>query len=269
MADDSPRLALLTPESERELKEKSSEDSYDGPDLSALANGVVRNLAWLGAVVIGAAIALGYISVKINPIVGGLAFAGMAGLAYALQAHDDSVSITFAISMAVVGVFLLEYIAPSSVVSALPFEGVVNAVDPIEFAVVGAFVILSWWIIDIRFIKRSGVKAETVAKRVGSRTEDLLEEWLSVGRVLVITGIGVSAIILDQIGMIGGEIASYAAEVPYLAADVLAIGIGYLSLGGELPVVGGVDFIAGIDPGAYLIITGAILGVAVGVHYAD
>lgn len=236
------------------------------------AKQLARNVAFLGGVLVAAAIALGWISVNISPLVGGLVFAGLVGMSYALFENDDELSITFALSAVAIGMVLAEFVLPgwvtAPIVDVLPTE-LVTGWNPVEFAVLAAAVILAWWFIDIRFISRSGVKAETVAKRMRKRVEKLVGEWFSITRVSIMLGVGIGLIILNELGMLTGELAGMAAEVPYLAANVATILIGYLALGGDVPFFNGIPFLEAIGSTGWLIITGVVLVLAVGVDNAD
>lgn len=246
----------------------SSSSSSSSSSTSKQARTVMRNVAWLGAVVVGAAIALGYISVEFSPVLGGLAFAGMAGLAYALNEHDDSVSISFALTLVAVLLLLAHYVAPDVVLEALPFE-IPQSLDPVHFAILVAFVVAAWWVIDIRFISRSGVKPDTVAKRLSSRIQDLFEAYAATARVGFLLGVGIGVIILNQMGIIAGDLVSMAGEAPYLAAELATIAMGYLALGGDVPLVEGIPVVENIGSTGFLFLSGLALVLAVGVKYAD
>lgn len=237
---------------------------------------VVRGLAWLGAIAVGLGVAFGTINTFVSPLAAGLAFAAFIGLAYALGENDDEVSITFGLSAIALAVVLAEFVLPEWFVAPIAEwllgwgpAGWFAGWSALEFAVLTVAVIAAWWFVDIRFISRSGVKAGTVAKRFRARTEKLLEEWFTVTRVSVMLGFGIGIIILQQLGMLTGDIGSIAAEVPYLAVNIVTILLGYLALGGEVPFFDGIPFLESIGAVGWVILTGAALVIAVGVDYAD
>lgn len=255
---------------------KRADNKSASRDRQRQARELMRRFAWVGAVLIAVTLALGWISLRISPLVGALAFIGLAGLSYAMAEHDDSISLTFALSAVAIGVLIAEFVAPGWLVEPIaefllgwgPAEWFAGW-DPVTFAVLTGVTIVGWWIIDIRLISRSGVKAETVAKRLSTRIQNLVEEWLSVGRVAVMLLIGIGLLVLNQLGMLSGEFVSIVGEVPQLAANVFTILLGYLALGGDVPWLNGIPFLEEVGATGFVIVAAIVLVIAVGVEYAD
>jgi hypothetical protein len=237
---------------------------------------IIRGIAWLGAIAVGLGGAFGYLNTIVSPWAAGIGFAAFVGLAWALGENDDEVSITFALSTIAIGVLAAEFVAPAWVVDPIAEwllgwgpAGWFAGWSAVEFAVLSFAMIALWWFIDIRFISRSGVKPETVAKRFGKRLEGMIGQYLSVVRVAIMAGFAVGFFILQQLGMITGDLMGYAGEAPYLAADLATILLGYLALGGDVPFFNGIPFLEAIGTGGWLALTGIVLVLAVGVDYAD
>jgi len=229
----------------------------------------IRTIAWLGGVVAAWLVSFGYITVQAGPMVAFLAFAGGIGLAYALGTNEDELSITFALSLVAVGLLIAEFLLPGAVTSRLPYyETISESLDPLTFALLAGLTIIGWWIIDIRLIQRSGVKPDTVAKRVRSRAEKLVQAYVTMGRIgvgLILAGL---VIVLSELGVLAGEIWAYIADAPFIAANFLTSLIGYAALGGPV-LVEDVPIVGDLTAGGFAILALTIMAVAAGVKYAD
>jgi len=229
----------------------------------------VRRLAWMGGVVVAGAVSFGYISFEVGPMVAFLVFTAVIGLAYALGSNDDELSISFALSLVAVALLIAEFLLPGAVTSRLPYYGAISStLDPLTFALLAGLTILGWWVIDIRLIQRSGVKPDTVAKRVRARAEKLVEAYVTMGRI----GVGLIAagvvVVLSELGVLAGEIWSYVAEAPFIGVNFLLSFIGYVALGGPV-LVESVPVVGDLTAGGFALIALSLMAVAAGVKYAD
>lgn len=234
------------------------------------ASRLVRNVAWLGAVLLAVAIATGYIAVEFSPLWAAAAFAGTIGLGYALVGNDDELSISFALTVVAVGLLIIEFVLPEQFVGAVSSETLTWPPDPVDFAILSGVVIFAWWLIDIRLIQRSGVKPNTVAKRLSSRVQRLVEEWLSIARIAFMLGVLIGVLVLNTfVAPVLGELGSIAGEVPYIVSNIVTLGLGYLALGGDVPFLNGIPVVGEIGSLGFLLLGGVVFLVAVGVDYAD
>ena len=234
------------------------------------ANRLVRNVAWLGGLLVAVAIATGYIAVQFSPVWGAVAFAGTIGLAYALAGNNDELSISWALSAIAIGGLLIAYFAPEFAVDAISSRTITWPPDPWKLAVLVAATIAVWWVIDIRLISRSGVKPDTVAKRFRSRAEGLAESWFTIFAVAFGATLTIGVLLLNTfVGPVIGELADLFTMAPYAVADVATILLGYLALGGDVPILNGIPFLSEVGATGWVFLAGAILLLAVGVDFSD
>jgi len=237
---------------------------------SSTSKMAVRRLAWMGGVVIAGAVSFGYISFEVGPMIAFLVFAAVIGMAYALGSNDDELSISFALSLVAVGLLIAEFLLPGAVTSRLPYyDAISETLDPVTFALLAGLSILGWWVIDIRLIQRSGVKPDTVAKRVRARAENLVEAYVTMGRIGVGLILAGGVVVLSELGVLAGEMWAYVADAPFIAANFLISLIGYAALANSVVVVGDVPVVGDITAAGFGILALAITAVAAGVKYDD
>lgn len=196
-------------------------------------------------------------------------------------------SVPFALSAVavalVVGQFLPAWLTEPFTIFGALFEQAtglsVRSVDPVRFAVLTAGVIVLMWILDIRifsaFRRSSGrpeaVNPDKVANRLVARIQGFVEDWFNIGRAVLFLGFSLLALGLVALAGLGGDIAGeWLAQAPVVAAGVFNWAIGFLALGGEVPVVGDWPIIGGIFSAVgglgatgFLLLTGSILVAAV------
>ncbi len=219
-----------------------------------------------------AVLTFGIVSVEVNPWLAGVAVSVIAVVAYGIADDDDEVSISFAFTLAIVGVFVLKMVVPQSLTGMLPVMPYLQGIDAQQFAVLGLAIVGIYWVIDERFIspgKRTPTP-ETVAENFSDRVQNLVKQWLSIARVMFILGIMIGVLLLNTfIAPIIGELGTLAAESPYIVADVVTLGLGYLALGGDVPLFNDIPFLSEIGSQGFLLLGLLALGLAVGVDYSD
>lgn len=208
---------------------------------------LVKSVIGLVAVLVGVGIATGAVGLAVNPVVAGMVVAGFAGLAYGV-AQGDEFSVSFGLTVGAALVVLFQ-LAPDVISSRLPFAPAIEGLDAITVVVIVGMVVLFWWVLDIRFISQTAKNPDTVAKKVNKRFVKLIETYATVGRVAFIAGITAGVAILGQAGVGLGEVGAIVADVPWIAANIATAGLGYLSLGGSLPVIGSLN--ANVTPALF------------------
>lgn len=229
---------------------------------------LARNLVWVVAALIAGVIAFGFVSVTINPLLAAGGFATFAAVAYATAASEDEISVTFGLSLIVVLGLVLEFLVPQGIVSRLPIAPYLNQVDVVTLTIMTVVVILFWWVLDIRFLSNQAKNPETVADKLGDRVATLFEQYVSIGRITLLASVSLGLIVLDQFGVLVGELTAIASESPWVLSNIVSSGLGYLALGGEVPLLSDVPVISEVGPQGFLIIAVLAVIIAIGVEYS-
>lgn len=205
----------------------------------------------------------------------------------AITSRIGGFSIPFALSavavVLVVGQFLPTWATEPFTIFGVLFEQVtglpVRQIDAVEFAVITAGVIGLMWVLDIRifsaFRRSSGrpeaVNPDKVANRLVARVEGFAEDWFNISRAFVFLAFSLVVLALGVAAGLGGDIAAeWLAEAPVLAAGVFNWLVGFLALGGEVPIVGDwpvigpiLDVLAGLGATGWLLLAGGLLAAGV------
>jgi len=229
----------------------------------------LRTATWLGAFIVAAVVAFGYVSLEISPVVAGLGFALLVAIAYGTATDGDELSITFALSLIAVIMLIWEYVLPEAIQTRLPFSPLIESADVLTYVVLITLSILVWWVIDARFLEERNAKTpERVADKVTDRFERLIEAYVTMGRIgaaLILAGV---VIVLSEFGVLAGELWAYVGDAPFIAGNILMAGIGYVALGGQI-IVDYVPIVSDLSPSGWAVLALAIIIVAAGVKYAD
>lgn len=180
------------------------------------------------------------------------------------------VSLSWVVSFVVVVALLIELAAPQAVVSALPggevVSDLVSAVGTLTLALVAGIAIVVGWVVSARFGSRGRLTASGTADRVEDRFERFVSEWLSVTRIVATGLVAFGFMLATQFGTVLGEIGQYLAEAPVVVSQVATIGLGWVALGGNIPVIG--TLFAGVTPQQWALIGLVLLGLGVTVRNA-
>lgn len=192
-------------------------------------------------------------------------------------------SVPFALSMVGVGALIFGFLLPDTFVELLAPLGTaltrltgvdVGRLDPGRLALFSFSAILVIWTVDIRitsaFRRSSGqpeaANPDTVFRALTRRVERLLDDYIEIGIAAGLLMVAIGANLLGGVGQIGGDVAARAGEAPELVAGLFTWALGYVGLGGQvpvladLPVVGPVlDVARGIDPVAFAAIAGIVI----------
>lgn len=153
--------------------------------------------------------------------------------------------------------------------TALGMDGTLGAFDALKLAATALFATIGYWIVTLR--AGSGPqRPETVwtgifgtgeGERKGKATQ-LVETYLTgfrVGVTFVLFGV---ITLFSEMGDAAGILMSFLGEAPVVVSNLVAIVLGWVTMVGELPVIGAVDL--GLSPWGWLLIVGSVLVVAVG-----
>lgn len=195
-----------------------------------------RALVGLTSVVIGVAVALGYIGVSTPPLAAAIVVALFLALTYGVM-DGDEFSVSFGLTVAAVIVAVYK-VLPESLATRLPLGSLISDLDGLTVAVTVVAIILVWWVIDIRFLTGWAKKPEKVAKQVRGKAIRLVEDWAIIGRVAIVA-VGMAGVVLfGQFGAGLGELGNVVGDAPFVAGQIVTAILGYLAAGGSLPVVG-------------------------------
>jgi len=201
------------------------------------------------------------------PILAGLLVVALAGAAGLWRA---GVSPSWTLSFVAVLALLAEFVLPAAVIDAVPGSGLVGTVlggiGGLTLAVSTVLLIVAYWLLDARFGEGSAQSAEGVAEDVQERSQRYLMEWLTVSRLAVTGVVTVGAFALTQAGTLLGDLGSLAAMAPVAVSHGATIILGWLALGGNLPVLG--PLVSGLTPPQWALITLGFLVVGVSVKNA-
>lgn len=252
----------------------------DGNNKSATSDGLLAGLARMGsgiAVMISAAlvvaIALGV------PVVGGIfgdlntaaILFGAVVASYYVTATSGEVSFAFTVTSVAVLLLLAEFVLPGWVVSAVPpfWEWVgfqAGAIDPVRFAVTAVIAVLASWAFSIRVWGRAK-KPDTIAKRMNTRAQRLVDTYLTIGRVVAAFGIAVVGLFLAQGGELAGELGAWMGAEPGFSAAIINAIVGILALGGPVPILEQLPLFGDIAWGGYAVVVFVVIVVAAAVKY--
>lgn len=209
----------------------------------------IISLAAIVAVVWGATVFLG---VPIN-------FAGVITLFILAVAGSlatnriGSFSFGFAAISLGLGAVIVDHVVPTGIVGLfdpvtsqlgnIPGVAALLAMPSEELLALSIGVVFLYWVVDIRVLtalyRQSGqpeaANADTVARALAKRAQNLFEDYVQVGVALGFLGFALVAILLSGIGDLGGQILGVAGEVPVLSAAVVNWFMGFVALGGTVP----------------------------------
>jgi hypothetical protein len=179
---------------------------------------------------------------------------------------EDGISLAWVASFIVAVVLVLELVIPESIIGLVPLlgalVGAISDATALAFALTVAVLILLGWIISARFIsERSADSAEGVARRVERRFEAFVTEWFSVGRFVLSGLLIVGVAFMSELGTFAGDIAGLLGQAPLVVTQSATAIVGWLALGGELPVIG--PLMAGLTPPQWALVSLFLLVVGV------
>jgi len=179
---------------------------------------------------------------------------------------EDGISLAWLASFIAVVVLVLELVIPESIIGLVPLlgdlVGAISDTSALAFAVTVAVLILFGWIISARFVgDRSADSAEGVARKVERRFEAFITEWFSVGWFVASGLLVVGVAFLSELGTFAGDIAGMLGTAPLVVSQSATAVVGWLALGGELPVIG--PLFAGLTPPQWALISLFLLVVGV------
>jgi ATP/ADP translocase len=115
--------------------------------------------------------------------------------------------------------------------------------------------ILAYGIVSSLLRRREGEGIEIFAERTGQRITAAFRGIFTTARVAVFTAFSVLMIALQEGSHLLGEVGWYVGEVPVLASNVVAAGLGYLTIRGDL-ALGATEY-------AILVMVGIGIGVVI------
>jgi len=192
------------------------------------------------------------------------------------------------ITLGIAGV-LIDQFAPAAIVSLfdpvtayartnIPGVKALLALPSGQLLAFGIAVVTVYWLLDIRVLtaiyrtsgQASATNPDTVARRLASRYEDLIEDYVGVLVAVGAFGLAAVGIVLSGVGDFGAEAFELLAEAPVLGAALGSDLIAFKALGGSVPYLEGVpvislilDFFAGMGAVDFAILAGFLLMLAV------
>lgn len=233
--------------------------------------------------VIVSALVLGALWWALQPVIGQqvtiLVVLSMAVLGYIVE-QTGEFSIPFWLSFAGVLGLVVEFLVPGFIVQ--QFDPLLDslraatgldlgAFDAVQFFVLSSVAIVVIWVVSARFGLegyRKAKKPTTVANRVRARAEKLTDQYFTIGRIAAAFAVTVFIIGFRQGGELAGDIGGQLAEVPFIVSNVITAILGYLSLGGSLPILSQIPLLSGLSAGEFAVLVLGIVIVAAGVKYS-
>lgn len=191
-------------------------------------------------------------------------------LIYVSGESGRTFSFPFALITVAVGVALWSFM-PSAVTTALSPERILGVelppINGVTFLIMSVAVAALYWAVTIRVTGRAK-KPEKIADRVVKKFAKVVDTYASILAVIGLGGIYLGYVALSNGGQLIGQVGDILALEPFLSSDVFTIAVGYLSFGGELPVVGEVPFLQSLGPTGWLFLAGGGLLLAVAAYYS-
>lgn len=210
-----------------------------------------------------------------TPEAGAALFFALFGLSY-VTAQSGQIDVPFVLSFVAGLLLLAEFALPGFVTGAFdPFVAAIGgaigidlrSLDAVQFAVLAVAAILTIWVVKIRLYGRAK-KPDTIVKRVRTRAEKLADTYLTIGRLIAGFGLMVVVMFFSQAGELAGEAGTVLAEVPFVAANVVTAVLGFVGLGGEVPILSDIPIFSEIGPAGFLALVVLVVGAAAAVRWS-
>lgn len=231
-----------------------------------------RTIAVGGAVAVGFAILFVLVGAEFGVWPMALTIVAFVGLAYLFESAGD-VSTGFAISVIAVLLVLVQF-SPGFIRQELErviVDGLglpLFTLNPVTILFWTALTLLIGWVLHIRFLAQPANAATTpsgVADAVTDKVETLIEEYVTIGRIVVMLGISVVVILLQQSDVIVAQLADLVGQTPAFVANGITGLLGFAALGGSLPIIGEIELLQGMSPVAWAVIVVVLILAAWGV----
>jgi hypothetical protein len=184
------------------------------------------------------------------------------------------VTVGFVIVTTGVIAVIVEYLLPGAIIR--PFQApaavIVDVLGFDPFATINALDLL---ILSIAFVAvmrglviRLSGRRKFLDKVADLVLKDFARYWrnyVTVGRLLAVFAVGLVAVFLGQAAEFAGTAGDLMAQAPFFVSNVVVGAAGYLSLGGELPVIGSIPLLGSLTASEFAILFVAILFVAAAV----
>lgn len=112
-------------------------------------------------------------------------------------------------------------------------------------------------------------RTETIAKNTVGDIQGIIEEYVTIGRLVVTSLLSLLVFVLAQGGDVLGVLGDQIAQAPLIAANALTVLLGYLTLGGTLPQLGTLPAVSEITPLGWVIVAGGLFVAALAFREAD
>lgn len=170
-----------------------------------------------------------------------------------------------------------------SAIGRVPFVNF-GAITPLQYAALAGFLVLTVWGLKIRvfsaFTRKSGrpeaANADTVAAAISRRIQKLGRVYLAIGATAVGLAFALFFQALSTGGDVIGELFGYFGQDPVLTAGIVNWFLGLLpnsNIAQEtqgVPIIGPLfEILSGLSGGAFIVLTGFLLLIAVGAREAS
>lgn len=189
--------------------------------------------------------------------------------------RTSDISVGFVIISIGVIFLLSDFVLPTWVTEPFtPITVLIRATIGIDLAAIDAigYTVLAVTFVGLAIAVRTRLTGEAktfrpIIDRVFREFLRYLNVYLNTARLLVLFAIGAIAIVLQQMGMLSGQVGTIVQEVPFIAANVMTAVAGYLSLGGELPIIGSIPLLDSLGPASWVVFVILLLGAAAAVRF--
>lgn len=101
-----------------------------------------------------------------------------------------------------------------------------------------------------------------IVNAVAADLARFIDIYITSFRIMILLGLTAVVIVLQQAGFLLGDLGGLASQSPYFVSNLFTLLIGYLSLGGDLPVIGSIPLLGNLTPMAFIVLGIMAIGVA-------
>lgn len=102
-------------------------------------------------------------------------------------------------------------------------------------------------------------KPTTIVSRVLRQFSRYIETYTSLGRLGALFAVTTVTIVLGTLAQFSSDLALFVQDTPFVATNIVTLVAGYMSLGGNIPILSGVPLIGSLTAGEFLVLSITLL----------
>lgn len=237
------------------------DEARDNIVTSITAVVIVAVLAWVS----GISLSLGQIAAAVLVI-------AILGI---LVRTSGNVSIGFVLVTLAGILWIVDWIVPTSITDALsPIIGAVESSVGVTFAELPTFrlLILTVFLVTValffRFRFVQNVKGlDKIVDRVNRQFTIYFDTYAQIARAFVLLAFGLALVFFETAAQLAGEVGNVIAQVPIVVSNFATIVLGYIALGGDVPILSDIPFLTTLEAVGFAAIAITIIGLAAAARY--